>query len=264
VDQFGYIDSASVYEVVNLFGHDSVATSYPWALENTLTVTTALITTDIGITPGPGPSGVASEGYGLLCKHLASAIVRSSMPQGEAQQALEETKTWMRQNVSALSSTFLQLMSDDTNFVRWLDWYISHNWIEHSRRLDGLYNEDLLSEIGLGLKQANLGCSPNDLRKVLDRSRTISVVEEWAKKKTETEEFKIARAAFVISTLIRGHYHDLAAKKSRQFVRHHPFRPSTILPPLPNTVPYQLIAPNQVVHNLVVILVNSAFEEPMT
>jgi hypothetical protein len=120
----------------------------------------------------------------------------------------------------------------------------------------------LLPEIGLGLKQANVECSPGDLRKILDRTRTISVVEEWAKRKPEAEDYKIARAAFIISTLIRGHYHDLAAKNNHQFVRHHPFRPSAILAPLADTAPYKLVPSNQVVQNLVAIIINGAFAEP--
>jgi hypothetical protein len=216
----GYIDSSSIYEVLAVLGAKSPEETYPWALQSTIASTSMLMNTyNLKIAPAPDKTGRASGLYGHLIEKLAEFISIYRPKDEIAQKALQRTKLWAYKNTEKIRRIYSNLRTDDKNFNRWLDRSINNAWLEHAKRLRGLFNTELIPELSciLEVKQ-------NELNRIHQLSRDLSVVNDYIRRRPDEDDFRLLLDAYAISALLRGRYHDYIVKNSSHQIMHHPFR----------------------------------------
>jgi len=228
----GYIDSATMHEVIAALMHKRPEECYAWAWQGAIETTCTLIGTEhLKLPPAPGFEGATSGLYADFLQILSS-IVSRSRPTGDIEQkARRQAKAWVRRNATGIRSHYEQLKMDKQNFARWLNPNVSDKWtdrwpgfnIEHSRRLDGLMDRTFLSEISSILNK-----SEPELQRIWTLSCDTTLLEEYAKHQPDDDDFRLMRDAFVVSALVRGVYHDYVAKDSGWQIMHHPLRQAAL------------------------------------
>jgi hypothetical protein len=215
----GYIDSASLYAVSMIFRHRRPGDAYEWAWQSALEVTCTLVQIPhIDLAPAPAWEGAASGPYGLLTDRIAAIVPRAEIDAGIRKPALGYT----RQRVSrapARIATGYNTLRLEPNFSAWLDEYVAYAWPEHANRLSGLFNPEFVPEIS-----KVLDVDQELLRDLLLQGRDPSRVEYFSRHMPDTDDFRLMKDAFVVSTLMRGIYHDKVAQLGGYQIMHHPLR----------------------------------------
>ena len=227
-DTVTFLDSASLYEVVAVFGFGKPSACYPWAWTTAVTVTHALMQAEVlRMAPAPSPAKAAGGTYADVSRRVMEAnLVTLRANGGEDPNVLTTTKRWAAINTSYLQQTLADLLKDEDNFVPWLDRSIRDAWVEHAARLGGLFNAEFTPYIA-----GALGTTQADVEKVRQVSLDPDRVNRLVKKQRDTaEEFALLRNAYVVSALIRGYYHQVAARDQGQSLLAHPLRLQTPLP----------------------------------
>jgi len=86
------------------------------------------------------------------------------------------TKRLVKDRADEIRNLYLLLLHEDgRNFQPWLQFGISHAWIEHSQRLGGLFNPSLIPEIALVLRR-----SEYDLHLALRDSQSRLILRDKA------------------------------------------------------------------------------------
>jgi len=109
-----------------------------------------------------------------------------------------------------------------------------------------LFTAEFIPEISL-----MLGCRQADLERIHELSARESQVSEWVKKRPDTESFRLASDAFAITTLLRGRYHDYAARNAGLQIIHHPMR-EPLLRTMKRTDLFEISNTMQYVTNIIV------------
>ena len=220
----GFIDSASIYSVVEILTQERPSKCTKWAWGSACQAGIALIGTEnLKLAPGPGSFSEASGPYGKLMLGLTSFIGQSSPIPRKRNQALRKTKEWAKTSSEEVKSAYEDLKADKDNFANWLDWSITHAWVENCKRLGALFNIEFLDQITqiLGIEDEG---GKKYLTYLWERSSEQKVVEEYAKNQPDEEDFRYMRDAYILSALLRGRYHENVAQVSSLQIIHHPVR----------------------------------------
>jgi len=220
----GFVDAASAYEIVLVFARRRPEQSYKMEWDRALEVTATLISADcIRLAPSPRREHAASGPYGLFLDGLKPAVRRIVLPDEATTWAIRRTKNWARANVNKLRSVLSTFTGDSSErnnqAVMWLDAHIQSEWYEHARRHGALFDSDFAKQIA-----KTLDVSQNDLLKLWSLTTDSSFVADLVVRRPDTEEFRLIRDAFVVSSLLRGRYHEYAAEKSETQILSHPVR----------------------------------------
>lgn len=224
----GYIDSASVQEVVAVFNFKRLKDAYNWACNTALEVTCILFNaTHLKVAPGPSFYRAPSGLYGHLLQSLSDIVIAEHVnylsPETH-QKALRNTKRWATRNHKKVVRVYKQLESDKVNFQRWLDRSITDAWVGHAKMLGGLFDKTLIPQIS-----RVLDIPESDLYDIFQLSCDLDVVESYVKRRPDNDVFKIMQQAFTIAALLRGRYHDYVAKELPLQIMHHPIRAKPVL-----------------------------------
>ena len=220
----GYADSASIWGVIAALSYEKVKQWPNWTGQSAVEVTCALINDHLlEIAPGPEPYSGAMGPYDHAMRRLVAIVSDASSNDAWRQKAENRVKRWVGQRHGQISTAYAKLR-EDRNLTEWLDWSIPNAWVWHSAMLDGLFNRQFIHEVA-----RILGCSEGELQKIWQRSRDLNQVEYWSKKQPDSDDFRLAREAYMVAALLRGRYHDHVAEEANLQILHHPFR-YTLLP----------------------------------
>src|SRR5215217_3971421 len=195
----GYIDSASVYEVVEALSYGRPEECAPWAWQGALVTSCALACTEnIKVAPNPARPEGASGPYDALLTALGGNLRISQPGEGVVRAAQETTKKWATQQREVIQTAYEQLKGTEA-FGKWLDWVLPNVWSEHARRLNGLFDPAFIPQIA-----PIIGVDKKDLSSILPLSRDLKVVTDYANRRPDEDNFRKMLDAYVVSILIRG------------------------------------------------------------
>ncbi len=255
----GLIDTASVSGVAGAFTYDHFNDWPQWTLQAAVEVTSALCNDyTLQVAPGPGPYYGAHGLTERIMLPLAKGglVFNEKISTSKHKEAEEKSRNWVRRNSAKVQRLFKDELFPDANLQAWLDRAISHFWVDHSRMLGGLFNPEFITELA-----HILSCTPKDLNRVWELSCDLRRVADWSSTRPNSEDFEIARNAYVLSALLRGRYHDHIAEQSKRKIMHHPFRRNAFLPRRKEVAQY---SPTNSEVYLTSILLTSAFSENKT
>jgi hypothetical protein len=168
----------------------------------------------------PGPGSYAGD-YGLMdhtMRNLAPIVSHSRPAASSLIQARNRVKMWAGRYPLIVKRAYAEVR-EDKSYPGWLDWTIANFLVEHSATLDGLFDPSFIPQLA-----RHLNCSENELQDVWNRSRDLKQVEQWSRKRPDTDDFRLAIDAYILSSLLRGRYHDHVAEAANVQIMHHPFR----------------------------------------
>jgi hypothetical protein len=221
----GFVDSASAYEIILALARPKPTDAYRMEWDRALEVTATLINTDhIKLAPSPKPEGPASGPYGIFLEGLENAISRITLGDAARLAALSKTKDWANRNPDRLRSVLTSFIDSSSASVtnqapHWLESHISGEWAEHVLRHGALFDREFIPQIAKVLRVA-----PGEIETIWARSGDPFLVAELIRCRPENDEFHLIRDAFVVSTLLRGRYHEYAAEEDRYQIMSHPVR----------------------------------------
>ena len=259
---YGFIDSASIMNAVSaLTCHSSHEEWGEWEARSVIEVTEALFLHHLlRIAPGPSPSRSAGleaphstlyACYDHTCEQLGS-IVEDTPRNVELQKVAEEVfRRWLIGNVEDARAA-IRDTKQEKGYPNWERWAIEHAWVDHSYRLNGLFNPEMINELALVLK-----VQPADLRTIWSKTTDLQEVENWSQGRNLDSDFEIARDAFVAAAILRGRYHEFVAGRNQWQLMSHPIR-RHVLVPLSEGTGYAI---PKAVEYLGWIVANSAMEE---
>jgi len=236
----GHVDSASIHGVMAALGYQKIDQLPSWTLWSAAEVTSALINDPMfEVAPGPGPY---AGDYGLMdhtMRSLAPIVSHSRPANSWLSKAENSVKKWAGRYPLIVKKAY-DKVKEDQSFAGWLDYVVKNFLVEHSATLIGLFNPGFIPQLAV-----ILNCSEKELRVVWNRSCDLKQVEEWSKKRPDTDDFRLAIDAYVIAALLRGRYHEYVSEAAGLQIIHHPLR-YAILPakkesiefPLTNTEKY--------------------------
>lgn len=216
----GYIDSASIYSLVQVLSYKRPEECFNWAWESAVQVIAILTNTNhLRLAPSPDSTGEASGPYGELTLGISRLIRPIEAPQEIRQSAVEATKRWAARNTGRIQSEYQKMKTDEVNFSKWQNWLVAHEWTEHTQRHGALFDLVFARQISQVLNV------PQDyLHYLWKDSRDQKAVAMYANKQPDEDDFRYTRDAFAISALLRGRYHENVARSSAWQIMHHPSR----------------------------------------
>jgi len=224
-----YIDSASIYQLVELYTRPSIDTQpYEWMLGSARQVTGLLITKqNIVMAASPSGVGAATGHYATLTTELSDTLKRDALTHEETTLDVGDSIRWAKENYSLLASAHDDLFRDQVNFGKWLEWSVSNAWREHSSRHCGLFDRHYIPAIAAVLK-----VEEEELQELHKESARTSIVLHFSEQQEETRSFRLTRSAYVIAALARGKFHDVLAQERKAATQlHHPFRMGVLSQP---------------------------------
>src|SRR2546428_2206112 len=217
----GFVDSASTYEVVTACDLGNPNKMYPWAWIVATDLTIGLVFLDhIRLAPSPRPAGRASDLYAVLTNALLDTNVlgvESQPDERSRRRALNAVRKrlGLPAELAGLQHRIEALDADEINYRPWLEWIVrSKSWIENSRRLGTLVNQEFSTEIA-----SVLNVSVGEVNRVAELSGHLVALNE-VMRKPGSETFGLLAKAFLASALIRGKYHELVIGRRAQLIRH--------------------------------------------
>lgn len=259
---YGLIDSASIMNAVGaLASYNDGAEWEEWTKRSIVDVTRELVLHRfMQIAPGPSRSqlSVAHSDlyrcYDIACgqlEHIEDTYVRDH-PVTEVQRTAQDTyKTWVLANIENAKDAIAQT-KQGPGYQQWEQWAVENAFVDHSKRLNGLFNLEMIEELSL-----ILDITESDLRTLWDKTKNTQQLELWSRGKCLDTDFEVARDAYIASAILRGRYHDELANRMDWWRMHHPIR-HNILPPIFEANAY---CTSQALNGLVTIIITAAMEE---
>lgn len=255
---YGFIDSASIINAISaLTCHKSCEEWGEWEWKSITEVTEALcLHRLLKIAPGPSASrlGVAHDMlytcYDLACEQLGR-IVEDTSRDVRIQEAQKDFRDWLPNNVEYARGAITETKREK-GYLHWEQWAIEHAWVDHSYRLNGLFNAEMIDDLTLVLEVQS-----NGLKKLWKKTTDLQQVKKWSQGRNLDGDFELARDAFVASAILRGGYHDFISSKMGWQIMHHPIR-QHILIPLSEGTEYRI---PKAIEYLALIIAKGAMEE---
>jgi hypothetical protein len=223
----GYVDSSSVHVLMGALKRPDPHSWELWTWETVQGVTSALWRhPNLSVAPDPGHHAGARGPFDRLLRDLSTAFSGFG-PSDSA--ALTRTKQWASKNARAIAALHQQL-HHDPSYVQMVDWWVSDWWVSHCHMHGALFTESLIPQLA-----RILSCSEADLRRIHTLTADPARVRDWSANRPDNEEFNLAREAYVSSIIVRGHFHDVAARRADRVVMHVPLR-VPFLPRVAHTV----------------------------
>lgn len=259
---YGFIDSASIMNMISaLTCHKSCKEWGEWEWKSITEVTEVLLLHRLlRIAPGPSapPLGRLEAAhstlytfYDLACKQLGR-IVEDTLIDVRIQESTKKVfSDWLLSNVEDAKGAITET-KQEKGYPHWEQWAIEHAWVDHSYRLNGLFNAEMIDELALILKVQS-----NDLKTLWTKTTDLQQVKNWSQGRNLDSDFELTRDAFIAATILRGRFHDFIASQMQWQIVHHPIR-QHILIPLSEGTGYRI---PETVEYLAQIIANSAMEE---
>ncbi len=259
---YGFIDSASIMNVISaLTCHKSCKEWGEWEWKSITEVTEVLFLHRLlRIAPGPSvpPFGRLEAArstlytcYDLTCKQLGRIVEDTRIDIRIQESAKKVFKDWLLHNVEDAKGAITETKREK-GYPHWEQWAIEHAWVDHSYRLNGLFNAEMIDELALVLKVQS-----NDLRTLWTKTTDLQQVKNWSRGQGLDTDFELARDAFMAAAILRGRFHDFIASQMQWQIMHHPIR-QHILIPLSKGTGYRI---PEAVEYLAQIIANSAMKE---
>ncbi len=209
---YGFIDSAFIMNAVSALSiHNGQDEWNDWEWESLVQVTQALITHHLlRIAPSPSPVYLGKSEvtydplysyYDLACKKLSWIEEKTPTNRNVHNQANIKFKEWFVNNTDEAINAIIEV-KEDNGFSHWEEMTIAHAWVDHSYRLKGLFNFEMIDELSFILQ-----ISSEDLEQLWKKTTDIHQVKIWSQGKNLGEDFELARDAFIASAVLRGKYH---------------------------------------------------------
>ena len=210
----GFIDHASISSAIAALKFRDAKRLSPWDRQCLTDATYMLLFHNVGIVPGPsdfrGASGLFTQVISTLPSLVSGRLKTAN--------ALRSTKMWMTRSQSTIQGIWLAAQSDRDSVV-WAALMRELFWVDHVRMHGALFDLELLSYTA-----SLLQCSPDDLRRVHNRSRSEATVRAWLKTVHSSPEASLANDAYMLAILLRGRFHEYVAADSGLHLAGHPFR----------------------------------------
>ncbi len=218
----GVVDSFSLYNVLTILSTGSLTHINPIAAQGALGATCALLTeSHLRIAPDPLRRTVAPSGeYGRFLDRLGGVVRTASIGEDLRNVARKKTMGWARRHAERLRTVY-ECWWANPHLQNWLEWSIHFEWLEHSRRLDGLFDRAFVP-----ILSGMLNRSTEELEAARQKSARADYLSRVVARPTDIGEYNLMKRAFVASTVVRGVYHDFIAKASDSQILHHPLRMS--------------------------------------
>lgn len=223
-----YIDSASLYQLIELFTKPSVDSEvYPWLKQSAAHATQLLlIQPHISMSPSSSVTGGASGLYEKLTTSL-SGVVGLTRPNSSIREANSQgVLTWAIDASNQIAQAHADLEVDRQNYRKWEQWAIENAWIEHSTRNSGLFDLAFIPAIAKILR-----VSEEELRELQTESANPQILRGYVRGAAETRSLRITRNAYAVSALLRGRYHEVTAQDSGSSILQHPLRHGVLSKP---------------------------------
>jgi hypothetical protein len=215
----GTIDRASAVMVPVFLTYRRPQDADAWARDCALGFTLISLFTDhIAFSPNPTRDQSISGLWGEFVSGLSTyaKLETRPMPSTEAR-AL--ASAYAISSTPGLITSALISAKSDPSFQAWVEWHAKYQLVEHSARLNGLFDFQFLVQLA-----DILNTSPSEVKRLWDRSRDPGAVELLCRRLlngTLTGEDESIIEAWLASMLMRGTYHDeLARIRNRQNYRH--------------------------------------------
>jgi len=195
------------------------AAAFRWAKGPALAFTlSGLFLRHVTLPANPTIMGPAGGIWGEFLGHLGDLVQIERPPVGKLQKdTLSATHTLG--SSSPLLTQALQKIKQDESFPDWLAWHTQHEWSEHTTRLGGFFDREFIDEVS-----AATGMSAAEAISLWQRlSDPVAVVQLGSRVRSGLggEEAEAAIDSWLVSTILRGVYHDeLARRRNRQSFRH--------------------------------------------
>jgi len=212
------------------------------------------------IAPGPSASSLGRleathstlyTCYDLACEQLGRIVEDTLIDTRIQESAKKVFRDWLLNNVEDAKGAITET-KQEKGYPHWEQWVIQHAWVDHSYRLNGLFNAEMMDELAL-----ILNVQSNDLKTLWTKTKDLQQVKDWSQGRNLDSDFELIRDAFIAATIIRGRFHDFIASQMQWQIVHHPIR-QHILIPLTEGTGYRI---PEAVEYLAQIIVNSAMEE---
>ncbi len=207
---YGFIDSLALHGAfAALRGRDPRSWT-EWETQNLLECTYLLLFRQMGLVPGPQARGTAAPGdESILVSRLPSLFALPDLNMTNANaQARSSVDAWCRLHATTLAAAWGKLTSRP-DFDHWGQRMSDFFWEVHVKHHDGLFDPGHIT-----LMQPLIGISEADLRDLHARSRDQATVKQWLAA-PDSEPAVVGRSGYLISTLIRGKFHEFLAKHAR-------------------------------------------------
>lgn len=220
-----FIDSASLYEIVLVLNRAEPRKSYRLEWDQALEVTAALIRTDhLALPPSPQSEGSASGPYGIMIERLRDAVTPLTLTDNITVSALQSTKQWAHRRIDECRATVAEFTGADgidpnQDACLWLESHIQNEWVEHATRRGHLFDDKFALSISRILDRPS-----SELERARRVSSDIPYLRSLSKSIPDTDDFRIIRDCFLVSTILRGGYYDNIARISNRQILSHPLR----------------------------------------
>lgn len=221
----GFVDSASLYEVLLALSRSSPKDSFKLEWDRALEVTAVFISTDqLKLPPSPQFEGSASGTYGIMMSGLREIITQISISPDIITNSLENTKKWAQRNnknIQACLDRFTGSNSDnlDVQSRLWLESHIENEWMEHAARRGSLFENTFFRQIS-----DVINAPKSELERIHSLCSDQKFLLSLVKTQKNTTDFTLARNAFIVSTIFRGQYYKLIAKQTNRQILTNPIR----------------------------------------
>ncbi len=232
---YGFIDSAFLMNVVSGFTlHDANEEWGNWEWESLTQLTQALIHHHyLKIAPSPSPSSLGITEvtydplysyYDLACKKLAGIEENPQIDPTQKNIAKQEFRKWFNNNTDEAINAINEAKKEE-GYNHWEKWTIPHAWVDHSYRLQGLFDIEMIRELSFVLQ-----IPQKNLKKLWKKTADIHQVKMWSKGKNLDNDFDLAKDAFIASAILRGKYHHIIATLEGWDIMPHPMRQHFMIP----------------------------------
>lgn len=210
----GFLDMSSLTSALCAVHQGSGTSLSFWHNQSLLEVTYLLLHENIRIFPRPGRFGGEVGDVSIFLSILPSVRARAR----NQHTAMLATKTWLGNNQDSLTKAWL---SAEANPLVW-DWGIPQRdlrWVEHSATYGALFDEGFIPHIAKTLQ-----VDESVLQGIHHTTTDPTKVKRWLKKRSLSEDAKIAEKAWMLAGIIRGKYYENMAKDTNLQMVLHPYR----------------------------------------
>jgi hypothetical protein len=258
----GLIDSASLMNAVEaLTLCDNHSEWGDWTKRSVFDVTNGLAFHKyLGIFPGLSQSQSAPPPYSNLYRYdlaierlgnIDDIYVNTSDLASVQKASKKKYKKWVLSNIKE-AKNIINITKENPDFRRWEQRAVRNSFVDHSMRLNGLFNLEMTPELSL-----ILNIDEKDLKTLWVKTKDYNQLRAWSSGKQHDSDFEAARDAYVVSAILRGRYHDAVYNKLDWWKTHHPIR-DNVLPPTSEATGYRI---SEALCHLNAIIISSAMEE---
>ena len=246
----GWIDSASLYQVVDYFDHQfKLPIKYPWSIRTVVDLTILFMLTDYQqLAPSTANTSMVEDDQAVLTNHLLKQGLVKPILFSQSQRDIgrKSSLLWASSipGLRALRLATYELLHDSTNFDPWINWVIdSGTLVAHTSTHGSLIDDHSKEVVGLALRK-----TPKEMTELCERASSESFVRS-IKVGVRTPDDDEVIAGYMCSSLVRGRAHAHMASYQSIQLTPHPFREGIFVEPLETgelTIPTHLQVSNTV------------------